>query len=94
MATTNNPENKQLPHEGNNLGQIIKTPSPEDLQYKFGRTTEGFGFGLIMEYEPGAHDGAAPIRITGSYTALDGGGDIDVTDWQDLPAVITDSADF
>lgn len=22
MATTDNPENKQLPHEGNNLGQI------------------------------------------------------------------------
>lgn len=24
MATADNPENKQLPHEGNNLGQISK----------------------------------------------------------------------
>lgn len=66
----------------------------ENLQFNFGLTTEGYGFCLILEFAPDAPAGAMPIRITGNYEAADGHSDIDVNDWRDLPAVITESPDF
>jgi hypothetical protein len=102
MTTANHPQNQQPQGGATDLGQIstdhaseeYRQANPDDFRTRAGRTTEGHYFVLHFEYAPGAPGNAEPIRITGWYDANDGIGEVDVTIWHDLPAVITESTEF
>lgn len=53
-------------------------------------TAEGLDCTLTLWYPAGAPDGTQPVRLTGEYQSLDGGGTFDVNSADELPWVVSD----